>query len=161
MTNAMTNDMPNDPDWSDLGSAKRGDRREPERSRPSNASDAEVEAVGKLSEAMEKMEVARGHLYAFHQLSGAVDLSLQDAVAALRDCGHAPLADAIDRALVGRDVIAGSWTYQLVEEYDDGYVRVFREVERRVRADIMDGVRHVFEAEMQSAEQAPAASGGA
>lgn len=142
-------------DWTDLGSAKKPHRKQAERLRPAGASDQAVEAVGKLSEAMEKMEVARGHLYAFHQLSGATDLSLQGAVDALRDAGYAPLADAITEVLVGRDVIAGQWTYQLVEDYEDNYASVFREVERRVRNEVMGGTRHVFEAEMQLDEQGP------
>ena len=140
---------------SDLGSAKKPHRTEAERRRPPQASDAAVEAVGKLSEAMERMENARGHLYAFHQLSGATDLALQDAVAALRSAGEAALADAITEVLVGRDVIAGQWSYQLVEDYDDNYAAVFREVERRVRTKLMGGTRHVFEAEMQLREQRP------
>lgn len=142
-------------DWSDLGSAKKPHRTRAERLRPAGATDEAVEAVGKLSEAMEKMENARGHLYAFHQLSGATDLSLQEAVDALRKAGYAPIADAIGEVLVGRDVIAGKWTYQLVEDYDDNYAAVFREVERRVRDEVMGGTRHVFEAEMQLDEQRP------
>jgi hypothetical protein len=141
-------------DWSDLGSAKKP-REHAERQRPARADDATVEAVGRLSEAMEKMEVARGRLFEFHQLTGSVDLSLQDAVQALRDAGHASLADRIDEVLVGRDVSAGRWTYQLIEEYEDGYAAVFREVERRVREELMDGVRHVYESEMQLREQTP------
>lgn len=142
-------------DWSDLGSAKKPDRRAPEHQRPAGASDATVDAVGMLSEAMEKMEVARGHLYAFHQLSGAADLGVQNAAKAMRDAGHGAMADAIDEVLVGRDVAAGRWTYQLIEDYDDNYAAVFREVERRVRTELMDGVRHVYESEMQFREQRP------
>ena len=142
-------------DWTDLGSAKQNGLTGPKRARPAGASDAAVAAVGKLSEALERMENARGHLYAFHQLSGATDLALQDAVAALRDAGFGPLAAAIDEVLVGRDVAAGRWTSELVEEYDDGYARVFREVERRVRHQVMGGTRHVYEAEMQFDEQRP------
>jgi hypothetical protein len=142
-------------DWSDLGTAKKPHRTRAERLRPPGATDAAVEAVGKLSEAMERMENARGHLYAFHQLSGATDLALQDAVGALRDAGFAPIADAITEVLVGRDVMAGQWTYQLIEDYDDNYASVFREVERRVRAEVMGGARHVYESEMQLDEQRP------
>ncbi|HWN27988.1 MAG TPA: hypothetical protein VNP37_13555, partial [Actinomycetospora sp.] len=38
-----------------------------------------VEALGKLSEGMEFVERARGHLYAFHQLSGTADLTIGQA----------------------------------------------------------------------------------
>ena len=38
--------------------------------RPAGVDDATVEATGKLSEALEWVERARGHLYEFHQLMG-------------------------------------------------------------------------------------------
>lgn len=50
--------------------------------------DASVEALGKRSEALETAERARGHLYAFHQLTGAADCKLKAAVAQLRTAGH-------------------------------------------------------------------------
>jgi hypothetical protein len=66
--------------------------------------------LGLLSEALETVEQARGHLYAFHQLCGRSDLRLQDAVTALRDSGHADVADDIERDLVGRAVLpAAEW----------------------------------------------------
>jgi hypothetical protein len=37
----------------------------------------------------------------------------------------------------------------MVEEFDDNYWSVFREHERRVRSELQDGVKHVFEAEMK------------
>ena len=42
----------------------------------------------KLSEALEAVVVARGHLYAFHRLSGTADLTLGAAVERLRFAGH-------------------------------------------------------------------------
>ncbi len=54
-----------------------------------NAPDpATVEALGKISEALETVERARGHLYSFHQLSGSADAQLQDGVRLLRAAGH-------------------------------------------------------------------------
>lgn len=61
--------------------------------RPEGVTDADVKALGLLSEALETVEQARGNLYAFHQLSGRGDLQLQDAVKSLREAGHAALAD--------------------------------------------------------------------
>lgn len=49
-----------------------------------------------------------------HRVSGSVDLALQDALRSLREAGHSELADDIDTALVGRDVIEGRSTFQLV-----------------------------------------------
>lgn len=117
--------------------------------RPDGTSDATVAALGKLSEALEVVEEARGHLYAFHRRCGTADLTLGEAVDALRDAGHTDLADRVETDLVGRNVLAGRWSFQVVEEYDDGYYATFREHERRAREELMEGRRHVFEAEMK------------
>ena len=53
------------------------------------------------------------------------DLALGDAVDLLREAGHHEIADRIDRELVGRNVIEGRWTFQIVEDYDDGYYALF------------------------------------
>ncbi|MBD3781989.1 MAG: hypothetical protein IE926_03380 [Micrococcales bacterium] len=118
-------------------------------SRPAGTSDATVAALGKLSEALEVVEEARGFLYAFHRRCGTADLTLGEAVDQLRDAGHPELADRIETDLVGRNVLAGRWSFQVVEEYDDGYYAAFREHERTAREELMEGRRHVFEAEMK------------
>jgi hypothetical protein len=117
--------------------------------RPDGVDDATVSALGKLSEALEAVEVARGHLYTFHRLSGTADLTLGDAVAQLRDAGHNQLADRIDRELVGRNVIPGRWTFQIVEAYDDTYYSTFKDLEQASREALVEGKRHLYEAEMK------------
>lgn len=117
--------------------------------RPEGADDATVEAVGKLSEALEWLERARGRLYDFHQMMGHIDELVGDAADQLRDAGHAELADRVAEELVGRNVVHGRWTFQLVEEFDDGYYRDFTAIEATIRDQLMDGRRHVFEAEMK------------
>ncbi len=117
--------------------------------RPDGVGDLTVAALGKLSEALEKVEEARGHLYAFHRLCGSADLTLGDAVDELRAAGHTEAADTLQRELVGRNIVEGRWSYQVVEEYDDTYWSVFRDLEARVRGELMGGRRHVFEAEMK------------
>jgi hypothetical protein len=121
----------------------------PEHTRPATADDATVAAVGKLSEALETVERARGRLYDFHQLTGSADLALGEAVDGLRDAGHADLADRIETELVGRSVIQGRWTFQVVEEYDDGYYATFKSLEELARNELVGGRRHLFEAEMK------------
>jgi hypothetical protein len=123
-----------------------------DRSRP-DLDDTTVEALGKLSEALETVEQARGLLYGFHQLTGKADLLLQDAVDLLREAGHHGLADDLDRDLVGRNVIADRWTFQVVEDYDDNYWSVFRAFDARARAEHTDGDRHVYEARMKQRER--------
>jgi hypothetical protein len=134
-----------------------GSARHPERlvahERPDGVGDDTVAAVGKLSEALEAVEHARGHLYAFHRFSGTADRMLADAVKALGDAGYESLARQVSQVLVGRDVVAGLWTFEIVEAYDEQYWSVFREVERIVRDATVGGEPHVFEAEMKQREQ--------
>ena len=121
--------------------------------RPAGTSDATVEALGTLSEALEVVEEARGLLYAFHRRCGTADLTLGKAVTQLRDAGHDALADRIETDLVGRNILAGRWSFQVVEEYDDGYYSAFREHERRAREELVEGRRHLLEAEMKESER--------
>ena len=113
-----------------------------------------VAALGKISEALETVERARGHLYSFHQLSGSADLTLQEGVAGLREAGHLELAEEIEAGLVGRNVLPDRWTFQVVEEYDDGYWSVFREYENKSRQLLAGGRRHLFETDMKDRERA-------
>jgi hypothetical protein len=117
--------------------------------RPAGTADDTVEALGKLSEALEVVEQARGFLYGFHRLTGKADLTLGEAVAAFRKAGHSELADRLERDLVGRNVIEGRWTFQIVEDYDDNYWDAFRSAERGAREQLSEGKRHLFEAEMK------------
>jgi len=135
------------------------DQPAPEHRRPDDVDDATVEALGTLSEALETVEVARGHLYAFHQLCGGADLKLGDAVDQLRSAGHAALADDLQRDLVERNIVHGRWSFQLVEEYDDGYYAAFKAADRRARDELVAGRRHLFEAEMKEDRRSPGRPG--
>jgi hypothetical protein len=117
--------------------------------RPTGVDDGTIAAVGKVSEALEYVERARGHLYSFHQLIGHADLTLGEACDELRAAGHEAVADRLQTEMVGRNVLHGRWTFQVVEEFDDGYWTEFRDQERRVRDDLQAGERHVFEATMK------------
>jgi hypothetical protein len=142
-----------------FGSARHRDRPA-QHPRPVGTDDDQVDADGKLSAAFEVIEQARGMLYGFHRMSGQADLALQEAVAALREAGQADLAEEIDEVLVGRDVIPGSWTFQIVEAYDEHYYQVFRAATEKVRRRLADGAPHLFEAEMKVREQTDGASAG-
>ena len=135
------------------------DGPDPDHRVPSGVTPATVSALGKLSEAFEIIEQARGALYGFHRMLGMADLTLGEAVTQLRDAGHAELADRVETELVGRNVVEGRWTFQLVEEFDDGYYAAFRDLERTVRDETMDGRRHVFEAEMKQARRTKGRAG--
>jgi hypothetical protein len=130
-----------------------------EHSRPDGLDDATVAALGKLSEALEVVEHARGLLYGFHRLCGTADLTLGEAVEQLRAAGHQELGDRLDAALVGRNILEGRWSYQVVEEYDDGYYAEFKSLEKQARDSLAGGRRHLFEAEMREARRTPGAPG--
>lgn len=121
----------------------------PQHRRPPGVDDATVEALGKLAEALEVVEDARGHLYAFHRLTGTADFTLGQAVELFRAAGHVELADRLDRELVGRNVIDGLWTFQVLEDYDDGYYAMFTDLERQARDSLVEGRRHLFHAELK------------
>lgn len=105
-----------------------------------------VEAVGRLTEALETVERARGALHDFHQLTGEADYKIGDAADLLREAGHTELADLLAVELVGRNVIPGHWTFQIIEEYDDTYWSAVRAAEHRVREELTGGERHLYEA---------------
>ncbi|KZB88761.1 hypothetical protein [Amycolatopsis regifaucium] len=112
---------------------------------PSEPDDTTVDAVGKLVFALETVEQARGHLYAFHHLTGTADFALSEAVEALRKAGHPDWAERIQTELIGLNVLPERWTFQLIEEYDDGYYAAFRDMTRDVTDDLSGGRRHLYE----------------
>ena len=117
--------------------------------RPDGVDDATVAAVGKLGEAVEWVERARGRLYDFHQMSGHADLLLGEAADALARAGHDDLANRIRTDVVGRNVIEGRWTFQIVEEYDATYWETVRASKRAVESQLLAGREHVHESEMK------------
>ena len=121
----------------------------PAHARPPGVDDATVAAVGKVSEALEWLERARGRLYDFHQMLGHLDFQMEDAARLLREAGHEELAERLDREVVGRNVLDGRWTFQVIEEFEGTYYEPIKGVEADVRDQLMAGRRHVFESEMK------------
>jgi hypothetical protein len=117
--------------------------------RPEGASDELVEAVGKASEAFEYVERVRGHLYSLHQLMGHADMLFGEAADLLEAAGERERADALRGEVVGRNILDGRWTFQVVEEFDDEYYDAVRAAIRRLETDLMGGRTHVFEAELK------------
>jgi hypothetical protein len=122
---------------------------DPAHQRPPGVDDATVDACGKAGEALEWLERARGRLFDFHQMLGHLDLQMGDAADLLRRAGHPLLADLVDTEVVGRNVLDGRWTFQIIEEFDALYYEPVKAVEQRLRDELVDGKRHVFEAEMK------------
>lgn len=123
--------------------------------RPTGVDAATIDAVGRLSEALEITEQARGMLYGFHRLTGAADLALGEAVEMLRAANHTQLANWLQTELVGRNVLPGRWTFQVVDDYDDTYYGPFRDAENRVRHQLVEGLRHLHEAAMKQRRRTP------
>src|ERR1700712_4171590 len=86
--------------------------------RPDGTDDATVEAVGKLTEALEYIERARGALYEMHQLIGRGARLVEEASDGRSEAGHGELAERLAEDLIGRNVLDGRWTFQLVEEFE-------------------------------------------
>ncbi|MET9150548.1 hypothetical protein ABZX82_04570 [Streptomyces griseoflavus] len=121
--------------------------------RPEGVSDETVEALGSLSKALETTERARGHLYSFHQLTGTADLELDRAVELLHKAGHADWAETVRTQVLGRNVIPGHWTFQIIEAYDTTYYRPFKEIEQGAVEELADGRDHLYEAEMKESRR--------
>lgn len=124
-----------------------------EHQRPEGVDDATVEAVDTFTRALETIEVARGHLLQFHRLTGTGDTQLRESVRQLRDAGHTSLADRVEHELVGRNVIEGRWTFQIIEQYDEDYFSKWRELEQAARDELVQGRRHLLEAEMKESNR--------
>lgn len=117
--------------------------------RPDGVSDETVAAAGKAGEAMEWIERARGRLYDFHQMMGRADLLFGDAVSLLQQAGHPQLADELDQDVVGRNVLEGRWTFQVIEEFDTTYYEACKAMVGRINDELVGGWRHVHESEMK------------
>ena len=126
-----------------------GDAPDEAHTPPAGVSEATVSAVGRLTEALETLDRARGHLYSLHELVGAADRGVREAVAELGAAGHQEQADRLTTDLVGRNVMSGRWTFQIVEDFDDTYWEVFRAHERRIRDELVGGKRHLLEAQQK------------
>jgi len=121
--------------------------------RPPGVDDATVAAVGRVTEALEWVERARGHLYEFHQLMGHADQAFAGAAGALAEAGAPALASLLRHEVVGRNALEDRWTFQIVEEFDDGYYAAFVGGEERLRNELLEVRRHVFESEMKEQER--------
>ena len=125
------------------------DQPAPEHRRPDGVSDETVEALGKLSAALDHVEDARGHLFAFHRLMGSAESTLEEAHDLMGAAGHGDLAHALDRDVLGANPLPGMWSFQMVEAFDDGFYARAKGLHQRALDELVQGQRHIFEAEMK------------
>jgi hypothetical protein len=111
---------------------------------PSSDTDI-VDAVGKATEALEYVERARGHLYAFHQLIGRADFLFEESALRLAATDHREEAASLWGKVVGRDVLEGRWTFEIVERFDDDYYEAARAEVTRLEQRLVGGRRHAHE----------------
>jgi hypothetical protein len=108
-----------------------------------------VAAVGKASEALEYVERARGHLYSLHQLIGRADFLFEEAAHMLDELGEGEVAEHLRADIVGRNLLDGRWTFQIVEEFEALYWETVRAAVRGLEEQYCDGRRHLHEARMK------------
>jgi hypothetical protein len=122
------------------------------------AEEPTVDAVGKATEALEYVERARGHLYAFHQLIGRADFLFEESARGLAAAGHQTEAASLWRNLVGRDVIAGQWTFQIIEGFDTDYYDAARSEVTQIEVSLVGGRRHAHEEQLRHRRRAERAA---
>lgn len=132
---------------------------DPDHQRPPGTTDATVEAMGKVGEAWEWVQRVRGRMYDLHQMIGRADLLFGEAADALEKAGHTEAAGRLRDEVVGRNVLQGRWSFQIVEEFDNCYYQPTARVEEEIRRQVIDGRQHVYEAEMKERRRTPGTSG--
>lgn len=105
----------------------------------------ERQAVHDVEVGTEWLQRAHGHLLAFHHAVGHGMDRFDVAEQALRSEGHEPLANALRDDLLPRGVVDDSWSYGVVEAYQEGLLDATQGFERRMRDELVDGERHVAE----------------
>lgn len=110
----------------------------------------EVRAAHHLALALEYVVRARGHLLTLHHLIGHADNMLDTVVKELDEAGRSDLVELVHREILGRDVVAGKWTYQLVQDFDAGYWEAWTATEEKVRQELTGGQKFVHEAALQA-----------
>ncbi|WP_135820469.1 hypothetical protein [Halostella litorea] len=110
-----------------------------------DVSEAEAAAAHEVELALEWLQRARGRFVEFHHATGHALDHLDDAEAALRDCGYDDLADEVRDEHLPRGVFEDRWTYDLLEEYEGAFLAPYEDFEERARERLAGGVRHVRE----------------
>jgi hypothetical protein len=111
-----------------------------------------LETMATATEAMEYVERARGHLITLHHLLGRAEVLFEEVAGELRAEGHSTEAAQLEREVIGRDVIEGRWSYELLEEFDRAYYEPVRDTHREVVAGTV-GRPHAREEHVRAARR--------
>jgi hypothetical protein len=116
-------------------------------SEPATAlSDTECEALHEVELGLEWVQRAQGYLLEFHHATGHGMDHLSRAEELLRATGNDDLADAIRTELLPQGVVdEDRWSYDVLENFQNGLLAETRSLEGRVRRELADGERHVRE----------------
>lgn len=115
-------------------------------SRPwTGLTERELRAMHDVEVGTEWLQRAHGHLLAFHHAVGHGMDRFDVAEGALREEGHVELANQLRDGLLPRGVVDDTWSYGLVEAYQEGLLAESVAFERRARERLADGERHVNE----------------
>ncbi len=115
-------------------------------------------AEAKLSEALEYVNRARGHLYSFHQLVGHADFLLDEVIEAADKAGRPEISELVRSTLYGANVLSGRWSFEVVDDFDGNYYAAWRDVEEQVRQQLSGGKKHGYEARLKAERQAKGVS---
>ena len=80
---------------------------------------------------------------------GSAEKTMEEATKMVREAGHDEIADALNRDLLGRNPLPGMWSFQMVEAFDDGFYATARGIQQHALDTLVEGRRHIFEAEMK------------
>ena len=111
--------------------------------------DEECQALHDLKLGAEHVQRAYGHLLAFHHAIGRGMDHFAAAEAELREAGHLDPADELRDNHLPAGVLGDRWSYELVEEFQAGFLADVVAFESVVRDDLAAGVDHVAEREQQ------------
>ncbi|WP_049927449.1 hypothetical protein [Halopiger goleimassiliensis] len=108
-------------------------------------SEAERAALHECQLGIEYVNRAYGSLLAFHHHLGRAMNRMADAESALREAGHERWANELRDDHLPAGAIEDQWSYELVEEFEDGFLADLTGFEAAVRDDLADGTGHVTE----------------
>jgi hypothetical protein len=112
----------------------------------SEPSETDVEALHEVELGLEWLLRAQGHLVEFHHATGHAMDHLADAERLLRDGGHDDLADELRDHHLPQGVVDGDrWSYDVLEDFQDGVLAAVQAFETDAREQVGDGTRHLAE----------------